>query len=412
MRARKKDKERQRKMKKEEERAMRKRTTCLLAALCFVTMIVGPVFSENEEPRTYEFDVSPGGTIRFDLESGGGVSILGWDKSKAEVSYIQRGKGHKHDIEVLQQRDGLLITSAMTPRQGTSRDLSFQIRLPDRYNVRFESTGGGLKIVDVEGDFTGSTMGGGLTLKGVDGTVKLKTMGGHIEVTSAVLDGSITTMGGTVFLKDVVGDLEAGSMGGNVRYENVRGRDGKLRAPGGTPEGDIEQKTVTISTMGGNIVVDEAPVGALVNTMGGDISVEQASGFVKAQTMGGNINIHVKDGWVDARTMAGEVAVEIDEGLGDGEEGVNLTSCCGDIELVVPSDLSMDLDLTIAYTRNSSQDFEIISDFDVEIEQSKHWDYSNGSPRKRIYGTGKVAGGKYPVVIETTNGNIVLKKAK
>jgi DUF4097 and DUF4098 domain-containing protein YvlB len=219
-------------------------------------------------------------------------------------------------------------------------------------------------------------------------------------------------MGGAVFIKDVVGDLDAGSMGGIVRYENVRGRDGKLRAPGGTPSGDIGQKTVTISTMGGSIVVDDAPVGALVNTMGGDILVKSAAGFVNAHTMGGNIDIRVDDGWVDALTMAGDVSVQIEEGLGDGEKGVKLTSMSGDIELTIPYGLSMDLDLTLAYTRNSSQDFKIISDFDVETEHSKHWDYTNGTPRKRIYGTGKVGDGRYPIVIETINGNIILKKTK
>jgi DUF4097 and DUF4098 domain-containing protein YvlB len=383
-----------------------------ITVFCLVAMVLTPVSSDDEDARTYEFDVSPGETIRFDLESGGSVSLRGWDKPKVEVSYIQRGKGNKHDVEILQQRDGLLITSEMTVREGRQRDLQFQIRLPQQFNVRFESMGGNLTIVDLEGDFSGSTMGGGLTLKNVDGTVHLKTMGGHIEVNSAVLDGSISTMGGTVFLKDVIGDLDAGSMGGNVRYENVRGRDGKLRAPGGASGSGIAQETVTISTMGGSIVVDEAPVGALLNTLGGDVVVEQASGFVKAQTNGGNINIQVEDGWVDAKTLAGNIFVEIAEGLGDGEKGVKLSSCCGDVELVVPPNLSMDLDLTIAYTRNSSQDFEIRSDFDVEIERSKHWDYTNGSPRKRIYGTAKVAGGKYPVVIETINGDIVIRKAK
>jgi hypothetical protein len=253
---------------------MSKRSVYSVTVLCFITMIITPVSSGNDEPRTYEFDLSPGETIRFDLKSGGSVSILGWEKSEGEVSYIQRGKGHKHDVEILQRPDGLLITSDMTPREGTSRDLAFQIRLPRQFNVHFESTGGSLKIANLEGDFEGSTMGGGLALTKVDGTVRLKTMGGHIEVKGAVLDGSISTMGGTVFLKDVVGDLEAGSMGGNVRYENVRGRDGKLRTPEGTPGDDIEQKTVTISTVGGSILLDEAPVGALVNTMGGDIVVK------------------------------------------------------------------------------------------------------------------------------------------
>jgi DUF4097 and DUF4098 domain-containing protein YvlB len=391
---------------------MQARTIYSLMVLCLAASTLMPVSSGKGDTRAYDFDVSPGGTIRFDLDSGGSVSLHGWGKPQIEVTYAQRGGGHKHDVEILQEGGGLLITSEITLHEGTSGDLRFDISLPSDYNVRFESTGGSLKIVDLEGEFAGTTMGGGLTLRNASGTVHLKTMGGDIEVTDSDLDGSISTMGGTVLLKNVVGDVDAGSMGGNVRYENVRSRTGELRVPSGTLVEGVEQKTVAISTMGGDIGVDEAPVGALLNTMGGDIRVKHASDFVKAQTMGGNVDIHIDDGWVDAVTMAGDVFVEVEEGLGEGDKGVNLTSMCGDVELVVPADLSMDLDLTLAYTRNSSQDFKIISDFGVEIERSDHWDYTNGTPRKRIYGTGKVGTGKYPVVIKTINGNIILRKAK
>lgn len=358
--------------------------------------------------HTYDFDVSPGETIYFDLQSGAGVSIQGWDKSKAEVTYIQRGGGRLHDVEILQQRDGLLIKSDMEISEGTSSDLDFQIRLPRKYNVHFESMGGGLKVVGLEGEITGSTMGGGLTLREVDGTVRLTTMGGAIEVIDATLDGKMSTMGGTVYLKDVVGDLDAESMGGNVRYENVRDRDGELRAPGGSLAG-MEKKTVNISTMGGDIEVDEAPAGAWVKTMGGDIWVDNASRFVRASTMGGSVEIDLADGWVDASTMAGDVDVTITEGLGETENGARLSSLYGEISLELPAGLPLDLDLTIAYTKNSSQDFRIISDYDLDIEHSKDWDYSNGSPRKRIHGTATIGSGKYPVVIKTINGNVRLK---
>jgi DUF4097 and DUF4098 domain-containing protein YvlB len=388
---------------------MNRKGICLSMVLIVAALFLPTVALVETDGDTYEFDVSPGQTIYFDLKSGAGVSIQGWDKSKAKVTYVQRGEGHSHDVEILQQRDGLLITSDMEIQEGTSRDLDFEVRVPRKYNVHFESMGGGLRIVDLDGKFTGSTMGGGLTLREVEGTVKLTTMGGAIEVTSADLDGRMSTMGGTVYLKDVVGDLEAESMGGNVRYENVRGRNGELRAPGGALNG-MDMKTVTITTMGGDITVDDAPAGAWVKTMGGDIEVDNASGFVKASTMGGGVNINVVDGWVDASTMAGDVNVRIAGGLGEGEKGVNLSSCCGDVSLALPADLPVDLDLTISYTKNSSQDFEIISDFDLEIEWSKAWDYSNGTPRKRIHGTARMGSGKYPIVIETVNGNIRLKK--
>jgi DUF4097 and DUF4098 domain-containing protein YvlB len=388
---------------------MNRKCLCLSIVLMFAASLLHA--ASETDGKTYEYDTSPGQTIYFDLKSGGGVSIQGWDESTAEVTYVQRGEGHAHTVQIHPERGGLIITSDAEIHEGTTRDLEFKVRVPREYNVNFESMGGSLTISNLDGKFTGRTMGGGLTLREVDGTVKLTTMGGAIQVIGADLDGKLSTMGGTVYMKDVIGDLEAESMGGNVRYENVRGRDGKLRAPGGSLEG-METKTVTISTMGGDIEVDEAPAGAWVNTMGGDIDVENAREFVKASTMGGGIAITVTDGWVDASTMAGDVDVKIAGGLGEGDQGVSLSSYCGDISLALPGDLPMDLDLTISYTKNSSQDFKIISDFDLEIEHSKDWDYSNGSPRRRIHGTGTTGSGKYPIVIKTINGNIRLMKAE
>lgn len=381
-----------------------------MALILVAILFVAPATQARDE-GTHEFDVSPGGTIAFDLEGGGSVSIEGWDRSLARISYYQRGRGRSQEVEISKTRDGLEVTSYADEGEGQSRDLTFEIRLPRRFNVEFESMGGGLELANLEGEFTGRTMGGGITLRDLKGTVRLTTMGGPVEVTDSELDGRIKTMGGRVLLEDVIGDLDAGSMGGNVEYKNVRGRDGSLRTPKGLSIKVLDEETVTITTMGGDINVDEAPAGAAVHTMGGDIEIRDASRFVKAMTMGGDIEIQVVDGWVSATTMAGDIDVEIEEGLGDGEEGVTLSSYCGDITLTVPSDLSMDLDLTIAYTRNSSQNFKIISDVDLEVERSEEWDYDNGSPRKRIYGTGRVRGGRHLVKIETINGNIRLRLA-
>jgi DUF4097 and DUF4098 domain-containing protein YvlB len=393
---------------------------CSLAAaclaLCLWGAIVTPVSSGTEVEKTYDFAVSPGQTIKLDLKSGGSVNIVGWDDQKAEVSYAQGGKGNVHDVEVVQRGNDIVVTSKAEVRQGQSRNLNFAIRVPNSFNVNFESTGGSLTISGLDGDFEGTTMGGGLTLSDVKGVVRLKTMGGSIQVTDATLDGSLNTLGGTVYLSGVVGDVEAQSMGGNVKYENVRGRDGKLRAPGtfsgAVPNAEIGEKTVTITTMGGDITLGDAPAGAAVSTMGGDIDIENASAFVKARTMGGNIDLEVTNGWVDATTMGGNIDVDIEKGLGEGTEGVKLTSMAGDVDLALPADLSMDFDLTIKYTKNSSQDFEIKSDFPLKIERSEDWDYANGTPRKSIHATGVVGGGKYPIVIETINGDIRVMKAK
>jgi len=125
--------------------------------------------------------------------------------------------------------------------------------------------------------------------------------------------------------------------------------------------------------------------------------------------MGGDIKIEIGDGWVRATTMAGDVDVVVLKGLGEGDEGVNLESMSGDITLEIPSGLGLDLDLTIAYTKNSRKNYKIKSPWDIEIEHSKEWDYDNGTPRKKIYGTGKIGDGRIPIKIKTINGNIYLK---
>ncbi len=110
----------------------------------------------------------------------------------------------------------------------------------------------------------------------------------------------------------MVGDVRGSSMGGNVRYKNVRSRGGRSvaeRTGGGIDE--VDPDTVQISTMGGEIEVEEAPEGADLHTMGGDIEVHGARRFVRAKTMGGNIEIESIDGWVQATTMGGNIDVHV-----------------------------------------------------------------------------------------------------
>jgi hypothetical protein len=87
----------------------------------------------------------------------------------------------------------------------------------------------------------------------------------------------------------------------------------------------------------------------------------------------------------------------------------------GDITLNVPAGLSMDVDIVLAYTDRSWHDgkgYVIDSDFDLREERTKEWDRREGTPRKYVYGTGSINGGKNKIRIETVNGNVYLKKGK
>jgi hypothetical protein len=85
----------------------------------------------------------------------------------------------------------------------------------------------------------------------------------------------------------------------------------------------------------------------------------------------------------------------------------------GDIILTVPAGLSMDFDIKLTLThRASNADYKIISDFPIDIEKSGDWDSSGRSDRRYIYGSGKVAGGKNKIRIDTVNGDVIIKKGR
>jgi DUF4097 and DUF4098 domain-containing protein YvlB len=388
---------------------MMKRMVGILFVIGLAWLALGA--GSNVPGQEYKF--APGQKLVIDLKTGGSVTITGGDKAVARVGVSARGEGDATGaIQVESTGGGLTITSVDSPERQEWHNLALTIQVPRACDVQFSSMGGSLKLVDLRGNFSGKTMGGELTLEKVQGKVSLTTMGGDITATDCDLDGKLSTMGGEADLRNVTGDVEASSMGGIVRYVNVRDRSGNLRAQSSLTVHGMTEKTVLMSTMGGDINLKSAPDGASVKTMGGEIDIRDAEQFVKATTMGGDIRVDVRNGWVDLTTMAGNIETTVRESLGDTADGIKLESMSGDITVIVPAGLSLSFDLTIAYTRNSDQNYKISSDFGLNEERSADWDYEHGSPRKTIHATGSVGGGHYPIKIKTINGNITVRQAR
>jgi DUF4097 and DUF4098 domain-containing protein YvlB len=371
----------------------------MLTLTLAVLMLAVPVSSEADMERT--FKVESGKTLSVDLETGGNLSISGWDKQEVLVVVDFDGGDEYYDVEIEKTGHGIDISSDMVNGRGHRHAPDFEIKVPRRFNLDLQTMGGSIEIDNVEGEIEGLTMGGELELTNLRGEIALKTMGGDITCRDSDLDGYVTTMGGEVLMENLVGSVKGSSMGGAVIYKNVTSRDGK--STGGV---------VDISTMGGSISVSVAPEGAKVHTMGGDIRIKSAKKFVRAKTMGGDVEIDQIDGWVKATTMGGDIEVTMVGDPDKGERHVTLTSMAGDIDLTVPDGLSMEFDIELAYTKGHEGDYDIHSDFDIEKEKTGTWDRDNGSPRKYIYGKGSVKGGKHRIRIKTINGHIYLNKGK
>ena len=356
------------------------------------------LLAENDFKK--ELKIEPGKRLEVDLTSGGSLSIIGWDKNSVLIEAESGGDDiddFKFDID--ENRSGLSLDVTHFGRGRHGGDLEVRIHVPQKFDLELETMGGDIAIENIEGRIGGETMGGDLDLRRLKGRIKMTTMGGDIILRDSDLDGEVKTMGGEVEFEDVIGDIQGSTMGGDVTYRNV-----KRRESSGT------EKEVSISTMGGEIKVDSAPAGANVSTMGGDVHIRSAAKYVKAKTMGGDIDIDAIDGAAKASTMGGDVTVKMIGDPNKGDREVDLSSMGGDITLTVPAGLSMDFDIKLTYTERARKDYKIISDFPIKLEESEEWDYSQGSARKYIFGTGKVGNGKHKVRIETINGNIIIKK--
>lgn len=364
------------------------------AIACVATTLTLSGAALAQQVQTQEVNASPGETLTVDLKPGGQVVIIGTDRNKVVV------KAETYDqsmhLSVSRVSGGVEVRSnVLGSHRGKTGGV--EIEVPRRFNARINTMGGEIHIRDVEGNLSGRTMGGGLKLERLKGDLDLTTMGGAITLTDSDVDGKLTTMGGKVLFRNVVGDVNGKSMGGNVTYDNVRRRDGS-----GTG------KSVVISTQGGTIDVPSAPAGADVRTMGGEIRVKSAAGFVKAETMGGNIVIGDVDGWVKASTMGGDIDVNVTGS--NGRHDVTLSSMGGDIRLTLPAGFDGDFEIELAYTKNSRRDYKITSDFPLSSSESAQWDYSRGSARRVIKGSGRSGSGRNKVSISTTNGDVIIRK--
>ncbi|MCU7493354.1 MAG: DUF4097 family beta strand repeat-containing protein [Bacteroidota bacterium] len=356
---------------------------------------------KNDDERVVEkeFKASKGKTLTINLKTGGGIVVKGWDKDLVNIKATIGGrdaKDLKFDFNEVEQ--GVEINSKYTgDKEGWSSDCDLVIMVPDKFNLSLYSMGGAVSLSNIEGRMTGKTMGGALTLDHLKGYLELKTMGGAVTLTSSNVDGRVETMGGPVMMEDVTGGVKGHTMSGKVDFSNVNNKNAE----------DIKDE-VKITSMGGGINVNAAPLGADVSTMGGEIKINSAKKYVKAKTMGGNITILDVDGSVNAHTMGGDVEVNM-TGTGDDRD-VKLTSMSGDVTLEIPADFSMNVKVKLAYTEGREGKYKIESDFGLSQDESKEWDGDEGTPRKYITGTGSFNGGKNSVVIETINGNVLIKK--
>ncbi|MCF8243312.1 MAG: hypothetical protein K9J16_18195 [Melioribacteraceae bacterium] len=350
------------------------------------------------QPYEKEFDVQPGEELVIDLETGADIEVEGWDKNVVSVVYNVTGPdADKISVEIERTSSGVEITSRRSSHKNNIQtDESVTVKVPRVFDLEFSTMGGYVKLTGIEGELEGTTMGGEFILEDLKGNLSLTTMGGDISLTDSDVDGKVKTMGGDIMIDDIIGNVDASSMGGDIIHRNVMRRNG-----------DVAGDEVSISTMGGNVEVDEAEHGAKVKTMGGDIKVKTVKKFLDASTMGGDIKVMSLDGKADVSTMGGDIEMTV-TGSSFDESDIKMKSMGGTVELYVPSNFSMDVQIEIRYDKRHSEDAVVVSDYEFK-EETRDAEKDWGKSTKILKASGSFNGGKNKVYIKTVNDKVVLK---
>jgi len=269
-----------------------RRTATLATALLFAATAFA-----SEDVIRKGFNVGDGGTLRLDGAVGsirvvtGGTGVAFEITRKAEDRAAEKLL-REHRITFEQRGNDVIVKSDLDRdgfgwfRWDGDYEVQWNIRVPDRYNVDVATSGGSIRIDEIQGTVEARTSGGSIQTGRIAGEGTLKTSGGSITVDGATQRLVLHTSGGSITVGDTTGPVEAKTSGGSI----------KLARTGGE---------VVARTSGGGIRIEDAMGRVDAKTSGGSIHAtlsRQPAADSSLSTSGGNVVV----------SLAPSVAVELD----------------------------------------------------------------------------------------------------
>lgn len=361
----------------------------LLVTLCCASAMAA------EDAIQREFIVQPGGTFVLESE-GGSVDVRTGSDTLLRVE-VRNPDDMVIDFE--QSGNDVYVTVENEGRRSRIRT-QYIIEVPEQFNLDLQTQGGSMDIDDRRGNVKAQTAGGSIEIGNVIGQVDAQTAGGSVTVGRVTGDVMTQTAGGSISIGDATGNVSAQTAGGSITVHNVEGR-ADLETAGGSITGGFIGGMAYADTAGGSIELVGSGSGVEAQTAGGSITVERSQGPVSVTTAGGSIELGPVAGAINARTAGGSIEAI----LGDVAEGVDTTitlaTSGGDVELTLPGNHRGTVDAHIEVSRRYRGDYRIYTDFPLTI---------TGEEDRDVIGRGDINGGGDRIRLETTNGDITIRR--
>ena len=299
----------------------------IAGVLLAVVGFSGPQLYAQAPTMEESFSLSGRGNLEV-TTSGGHIYVEGTSGNQVEVDVFVKKNGKVlsssddlvndlddgFDFRMEKEGNKVVLYAKKEERSSRWRNVSiaFEVKVPHAISTNLKTSGGGLRLSDVEGDQRLATSGGGIRLTDVTGETHAYTSGGGIKVYNQNGDLEAKTSGGGIEIKNSEGDLYAHTSGGGIRLEDNKGEidastsGGSIRisgyaeavkasTSGGTIHADVSglKKEISLKTSGGSIHASlPGGLGMDLNLKGNRVNLEASnfSGTMKKDRVDGSMN--------------------------------------------------------------------------------------------------------------------------
>lgn len=391
------------------------------------------ISSVIEENKTLKVDAKEPVTLTVD-DAAGDVVVTGGDVDTVEVKVVMTAYDStqaRADEEVktikyvIEQKGNTITLKYELPKSmnfnNNINTVDFIVTVPTETTVEVDNSFGIVDVSDVKGNVDINGDFGDVSAENIEGALVIESSSGTIDIKSVNADESnvkvdadfgditlekvggkdisVTSNSGTITFTDVraVGDVFIQSDFGNTTYENGSAESLSLDTNSGkTSVTKVNvRKELSVQNDFGDIELTQALAGSYdLHTNSGEITIDGAKGSVKAYTDFGNIDIqNAKSVTLDVKTNSG--TIDFSGSLGEGPHSVQ--SDFGNINLALPSDAKLNVDLNTDFG-NISSDIPITVTLSGDLEEGQQ--------------TGAMNGGGGLLTVKTNSGNISITVIK
>jgi hypothetical protein len=261
----------------------------ILTLLLAVSM--GAIGQDSNPVVEKSFEVKEGGLLTVNSEMGS-IRVESGNSDMVEVRVLrnadswssEEGEAFLKEFQVDFSQSGNDVTvkarfkDSWEHRHG-NYSVRFECRVPAKYNVDLNTSGGSISVDDLEGKVEAETAGGSLSFGNIKGPVNGRTAGGNISLDGGVATVDVKTAGGSIKIGEVDGDISARTSGGSISIDRAKG-------------------SVMAETSGGSIKVEEVMGNIEASTSGGSVSAtisKQPKGDCRLETSAGSVTVYLAD---------------------------------------------------------------------------------------------------------------------